>query len=86
MNVYDITLTCDHKLLVVAFDAGDAREIASGLAAEHKTEVKAVDLLILEPGLLAWYAGPWSMDAITDPHEDDEITREGRAMAAGGLI
>jgi len=69
MNVYDITLDCDHKLLVVASDEAVAMRIATGEAQTHHATVESITEISLTQGLLAWYPGPFSADAITDEEE-----------------
>jgi hypothetical protein len=74
MKVYDITLTCDHKLMVVALNADHAAEIAREAAARHDPEARLSTLPGEEPFevpmndafVLVWYPGPFSDDAIID--------------------
>ena len=82
MNVYDITLDCDHKLLIIAPSADQAGRIAAREAGPHHAIVEEVTEVALaentvnqlaqvvpEAGLLAWYPGPFSTDAVTDEEE-----------------
>jgi hypothetical protein len=74
MKVYDITLTCDHKLMVVALNADHAAEIAREAAARHGREARLstlpgeqpVEVALTDAGVLVWYPGPFSDDAIID--------------------
>jgi hypothetical protein len=65
MRVWDVTLSCDHRMLVVAPTVDAALAIAKREAWEHGVRLdgspEEVDLI---PGLLAWYPGPFSHDAI----------------------
>ena len=69
MNVYDITLDCDHKMLVVASSEPIATVIAVDEARTHNAMVESITEISLTQGLLAWYPGPFSADAITDEEE-----------------
>jgi hypothetical protein len=69
MNVYDITLDCDHKMLVVASDEAIAMKLAVAEAQTHNATVEAITEVSLTQGLLAWYPGPFSMDAISEEEE-----------------
>jgi hypothetical protein len=70
MRVYDITLDCDHKLLVIAPSADQAGRIAAREAGPHHAIVEEVtEVALAEAGLLAWYPGPFSTDAVTDEEE-----------------
>ena len=69
MNVYDITLDCDHKMLVVATSEPVAMKIAAAEAQTHNTTVESITEISLTQDLLAWYPGPFSADAITDEEE-----------------
>ncbi len=72
MKVWDITLTCDHKLLVIAATAEAALVLATEYAKAHDVEPETLpghepeEISLDHEGLLAWYPGPFSKDAISD--------------------
>ena len=71
--IWDITLSCDHRMLVIAPTLSEALDIAKVEAARHRTTVENAEVVDLgRAGLLAWYPGPWSRDAVIDPPEDPD--------------
>ena len=84
MKVWDVTLSCDHKMLVIAPTIEAAIAIARREAQAHGVEIdrspQEVDLI---PGLLVWYPGPLSRDAITDPEEPPGDNPWDSAFAGG---
>lgn len=74
MKVWDVTLTCDHKLLVKAPSLGWAVTHALIEAEPHGSRIvgEPVEVDLSTPGLLAWYPGPWGEGAIIDYPSPDE--------------
>lgn len=73
MKLWDVTLTCDHKVLVAAETGADARLIATSAASSHKRGCRVSTLPGEEPvevpltrGVVVWFPGPFSADAIID--------------------
>jgi len=68
LRVWDITLTCDHKMLVVAPTPGAALACAQIEASTHGVlpEGQPAEVNLDNAGLLVWYPGPWSVDAIPE--------------------
>jgi len=77
MNVYDITLTCDHKMLVAAPNVETAIAIANEAASRHDVfalvsplpNEQPIKVPLTDAGVLVWYPGPFSDDAILDEEE-----------------
>jgi len=68
VKVYDITLTCDHKILIAARTPGEAYLIALNEASPHGADPMGppTEVALNQPSVLAWYPGPFSKDAILD--------------------
>ena len=58
VNIYDITLTCDHKILIMAHNRAQAVALAQAETSTHDAHVKNVaEVDTTKPGVLAWYSG-----------------------------
>jgi hypothetical protein len=67
LRVWDVTLTCDHKMLVISASPIVAMKIADDEARTHNAKAEGVvEVDLSKQGLLAWYPGPFSVDAVTE--------------------
>lgn len=70
MKLYDVTLTCDHKVLVWAANVAMAEVLADEFVADHGARHSTlpghepVEVSLDYPVALVVYPGPFSMDAI----------------------
>lgn len=72
MKLYDVTLTCDHKVVVAAESPEQAVKLARGAAIRHGALPSPLpgeepeEIPLDDPRVLVWYPGPFSEDAIVD--------------------
>lgn len=72
MKLFEVTLTCDHYVLVLAATPEGALDVAEVEAHRHGVEVQGgtsdvVEVVLDGPRFVAIVPGLWSRDAAVDP-------------------